>query len=338
MKGTSVLAFALVLTLGSKAQANAFDMFGFDPRGIGMGGALVAAANDYTAAYYNPSLLVLRKDAMIGVGFSWAQPVLTVDSATPGGNALLNAQRPPDFGGLSIGALFPLGGKVANRVALGFGLYSPSNNLLRTEAIDPNFPSWYLYQANADRIVINAGLGIRITDNFLLGLGGQFLAGFQGGVDFKVDLFSKEFKRRQLRTDLETTVAPVIGATVNVEELGLRIGASYRGAIQLKYALPTAIDLGEIGTLLLDIHGIAHYSPHTFTVGASYFTDQLTLSADFSYALWSRPRTRRWWWRSISTATWSTRSDSATRSTPRPTTSSPASTTRSPRGWASSTR
>jgi long-chain fatty acid transport protein len=286
-RAVSGLSIALALFISARSQANALELFGFDPRAVGMGGAQTAAAADYTAAFYNPSLLVLRKDVMIGVGFGWAQPVLSVKAVAPGTEGKLNAQKAPDFGGVTIGALFPLGGKVQNRVALGFGLYSPSNNLLRVEAIEPTFPAWYQYQSNPNRIVIASGVGVRLADFLLLGVGAQFLANFGGGVDFKLDLFSKEFKKRQLRNDLNTQVAPIAGLTFHAESIGLKVCVSYRAQLKLDFELPTSIDLGDLGVLGLDIRGVAHFSPHTFSSGVEFSKDNLTLTADVRYALWS---------------------------------------------------
>src|SRR5262245_35971641 len=104
---SSALFLALVVTLfGAPAASNASDVFGFDPRSIGMGGAQVASANDYTAAYFNPSLLVLKKDVMFGVGFSWAQPVMSVAAQNAADSARLNPAVAPDFGGFTLGVLF----------------------------------------------------------------------------------------------------------------------------------------------------------------------------------------------------------------------------------------
>lgn len=284
------LAALFVVGSAGEARANALETFGFDPRGIAMGGAQVASAEDFTATFYNPALLVMSKELKFGFGFAWAQPVMDVAPQVMGQESRVQAVSPPDYGGFSLGVLFPLAGKVENRVALGLGLYLPSNNLLRTQAVDPKTPSWYLYHSSPNRIVVNTGLSVRLHEYFTVGAGVAALANFGGGVDFKVDLFSKEFEKRAIQNDLENVVAPIAGFLVNLSPINLRIAGSYRGEMQLEYALPTTIDMGEIGSIDLNIAGVAHYTPHIFSLGAQYtmLDDDLTLSAEIRYAMWSR--------------------------------------------------
>lgn len=285
----ALIAFVTVAGSGA-ARGNALETFGFDPRAVSMGGAQVASAEDFTASFYNPAMMSLSKEIKFGFGFAWAQPVMDVAPVVMGQESRVQAATPPDYGGFSLGVLFPLAGKVQNRVALGLGLYLPSNNLLRTEAVDPKTPSWYLYHSSPNRIVVNTGVSVRLHEYFSVGAGVAALANFGGGVDFKVDLFSKEFEKRSIRNDLENVAAPIAGFLVNLTPINLRIAGSYRGEMQLDYALPTVIDMGEIGSIDLNIAGVAHYTPHIFSLGAQYATleEKLTLAAEIRYAMWSR--------------------------------------------------
>src|SRR5207249_572849 len=103
------------------------------PRGASMAGALTAEANDYTAVFYNPARLVLRKDVNFGFSFQWYRTNATVESVDLARDIHEGSRcaycTPPDAVGFSFGLLFPLAGKVQNRVAIGLGLFIPSQVL-----------------------------------------------------------------------------------------------------------------------------------------------------------------------------------------------------------------
>jgi long-chain fatty acid transport protein len=277
--------------LAPAAQAQIYDTYGFGPRAAAMGGAMTAEARDYSAVFYNPALLVERKDIDFGFSFQWNKMVSDVHSERePELDCALCT--PPDSVGYSLGLLFPLAGKVKNRVALGLGIYIPSQRLLRLLAPEPNAPFWYHYQSGFERIVIHVGAGIKITDWLTIGLGAQVLADLvpeQGGLgaDVKVDLFNKTVKARSIDAHLATRVSPVLGLQVHPIER-LRIGATYRGEISLLYQIPASVDLEGIGVLGFTIQGTTHYTPHTVAFGASWdITPELTVALDGEWQHWS---------------------------------------------------
>lgn len=288
-KAISALFASLALVLPAAAGAGVFDSFGYDPRGIGMGGAQVASADDYAASYFNPALLVLQDKVSFGYGFNWTQPRMSVRAVDPArAGELRSPETPSSFNGWSLGVLFPLGGKVSNRLALGVGLYLPSSNVLRTEAIDPRLPSWYFYQAGPERIIVAASAGARITDWLSIGAGAQILGALIGGFDFDLNLFSKQFEGRALRADLETRVAPLAGLALDFKPIGLRFGLNYRGAIASDYRLPTVFDLTDVGVIELVMEGVSHYSPDTFSAGVQYRIGAFVGTAELRYARWSK--------------------------------------------------
>ena len=70
MRQGSWLAFGVLLA-ASTAHATIYDTYGFGPRATAMGGAMTADARDFTAVFYNPALLVERKDVDFGFSFQW---------------------------------------------------------------------------------------------------------------------------------------------------------------------------------------------------------------------------------------------------------------------------
>ncbi len=277
---TTTLGFARV------ARANTFDTFGFDPRAISMGGAQTADTNDFTGVFYNPSRLSLLKQVNVGLGFTYERPGVTVTPTDP--SQQVTTLAPPDFANYTIGFVYPFGGKVQDKLAIGLGLGMPVRNLLRVQSVDPNTANWYLLQSSPDRIQIFLGVGIRPFDWLAIGFGAQMLSDFGGDVEFKVDLFNKEFQERDITNDLVTRASPVAGLTI-IPIPQLHIGFNWRAPMELDYDLPNHINLGDLGALFLDVHGVTFYTPHEFTFGVHYDpTPALTISGDLQYALWSK--------------------------------------------------
>jgi long-chain fatty acid transport protein len=197
--------------------------------------------------------------------------------------------QPSNAYGFSAGAVFPLGGKLKNRVALGVGAYIPAGRLLRTESPDPNRPFWYLYTGSPERLVVVGSVGVRITDWLSLGVGVQSLADLVGsGADVALNVATQAVTFREVDSHLEGRSAPVAGILVQPLPR-LRLAMSYRGDIHLLYSIPANVNLTGIGTLDFTVTGITHYSPHTLTWGAAFdVLPQLTVTADTILQLWNQ--------------------------------------------------
>jgi hypothetical protein len=290
-------ALALLLAAPS-ARAGPFDIFGYGPAGIARGGAMTSQVEDYTATFYNPGALTLNPDISIGIGYATESPRLRIDFDHPGQSSCDDTLRPTipahcgdTFAGYWLGVLFPLGGKVKNRVAIGVSAYLPTTDLIRTQSVDQGEPQFYLYQSLPDRITVLAALAVKIIqrEDFQLSAGGgvQALADFDGGVNFEVDILAKTFPQRNLRNDLRTRSAPIAGVVAKIHDKW-NIGLSYRASLSLPYRLPTKILLTDIGLLTLDIRGEGHWTPHTLVLGVGYRPiPALSLAADLTWEQWS---------------------------------------------------
>ncbi|MFZ5469440.1 MAG: OmpP1/FadL family transporter [Myxococcota bacterium] len=279
---------AAVVVLGAlSAQANSFETFGFGPRGTAMAGAVTAAADDYTAVFYNPSMLVLRKELGFGFSFTWNRAVTSVRSAENGRELDCAYCQPPDAVGYDVGLLFPLAGKVKNRVALGVGLHLPSQRFLRVLSPDPSRPFWYQFNSNPERFVFYAAAGIRLLDNLSIGIGVQALDDLIGqGANARVDLFSRAVKLRELDSHMANRAGPVAGLYWAVTPR-LRLGLSFRWEMALLVRIPAQVDLEGIGSLGFSVQGVVHYSPHTLAGGVAFdVTEKLTLTLDGQWMNW----------------------------------------------------
>ena len=280
---------ALAAWLPAAAQANVFDQFGFEPRGVAMGGAQVADAEGHVAAFFNPSMLALPRQASVGLGFAWIDPVTDVHAqAAADSSRLTLGAAPPTATGLSAGFLFPFGGKLDNRLAFGVGAYLPTSSVVHSQASTPNEPDWYFYQSKADRLVLAASLGLRVTDWLYVGGGVQVLGALLGGFDFRLNLFNQEFEQRALDNSLVMKVSPIAGLTLDFADAGLRVAFSYRAALDLDYDMPTSFEIADVGTITVRMQGHVHYTPHTMSLGMRFALGPIVAVGELRYALWSQ--------------------------------------------------
>lgn len=286
MRTARVLA-VVALAAAASARAEQFTTYGFGPRAAAMAGAMTADASDYTGTFYNPALLVNRKDVNFGFSVNWYRTFTEVTSRDSSKPIDCTYCQPPDAVGVSLGALFPLGGKVKNRVALGLALYIPTERLLRVLAPNANQPFWYHFNSHNERLIVYVGMGVKIVEWVTVGIGAQALADLVGkGANVQVDLFSKRVDAQVIDSHLAAHIAPVFGLQVRPLSR-LRFGVTYRYEMSLRYEIPATVDLEGIGSLAFEAHGYTHYSPHTFAFGVAFEPiDELTLALDGEFALW----------------------------------------------------
>ncbi len=292
MGGAAALSLIALVGLTRAARASDADTYGAGPRGTAMAGALVAGADDGSAAYYNPAGLALGARSgrtQLSIGYATGLPFVyvhrTLDDKE---HQQYSTYLPPSQGWVTAAGLFPLGGKIIrDRAALGFYLDDPQNDLVRVELLDPHDPQFLRYQADPNRLELATSLGVRFGDKVAAGIGVNVLAGIGGTADFDMDLFGKQVRHRKLDFTLKTTAAPIVGLTVTPTDR-LRFSFAYHGALSLPVVENSAIGLGDLGTLLLDVSGVVQYSPHELAVGAMVApTDHLRIDADLRYEMWN---------------------------------------------------
>ncbi len=270
------------------ARADPYSLYGFGPRAAAMGGAMTAEANDYSAVFYNPALLVDRTDVNFGASFQFHRMVSNVQAKDLAKDLDCANCNMPDTVGTSLGLVFPLGGKVKNHLAFGLGVYVPTAVLLRLNSPPATTPYWYRYNGNPERLQLHIAAGIKIVEWLKIGLGVQVLADLIGtSANVGVDLFSKEIKSGDINAYLGTRVAPVFSVHL-VPIKRLRLGVTFKYEMKLNYKIPATVDIAGIGTLGFVISGTAHFTPHTLNFGAAFdVTDNFTLTAEGEWQNWS---------------------------------------------------
>ncbi len=287
------------------ARASVFDTYGFGARGAAMAGAQTAAAEDFSAVYYNPAALTVHKHPHVGTALTLVAPScslerdasglapsgLTRGTPSPAAGPAPATETPDPNLGITLGLLFPLGGKIQNKFALGIGLYLPTIQVTRVDALDAATPQWYRYEALPDKIVIVPGLAYEIVPMLSVGLGMQVLGSLNGAADVDLDLLSQRFTRKNLKVDVDTATGLTAGLLFRPTDT-LRFGFSYRNALALDYHLRTDIRIQEVGHLVADISGTSLFTPTQYTWGAAWQplgeAGGLTVAADVLWARWSQ--------------------------------------------------
>jgi len=270
------------------AFASFWDLYGFNPRAIGMGNCQTAVADDFTAVHYNPASLTASKDVSFGFSFATTRPSLSLDFAK--GQPGVEALQPPNASAITFGSDFALGSEaIRDRIVLGLGLSVPLRSVLRGQALDPITPHWYMYQSLPQRIIANLALGVLPFDWLSLGVGVQFLAGLSGELDYELDVVAGRFTHKTVQFDIDPRAGPVLGLEVRPVD-GMRIGFGYRGEISATVDLPVSLVVTGIADLHIDTSFVVQYTPHQMTLGASYLIEEvgILLSAELTYALWSQ--------------------------------------------------
>lgn len=282
-----ILVVLALLAVPATAEANPWELFGFNARAIGMGGAHTAMTDDFTAVHYNPAALTVATEAGFGFGYNLARPNLSLDFDRA--ERAIADLEPPTSDGITFGTHFPMGGdRFRNRVVLGLAISVPTSSVLNGQALDPATPHWYMYQSLPRRIVASLGLGVMPVEWLSIGLGVQLLAGVEGRLDYELDVVAGRFSRKSVVFDIAPHAAPLAGIELRPFE-GLRFGVSYRASIQSDVDLP--VDLTVTGIADLSVTNVfnVQFAPHQLSFGISYELAELDLlfGADVVYALWS---------------------------------------------------
>ena len=323
---TLLTGIALALLTPSLALAQTglfFDEFGVGPAAIGMGQAMTAVADDYSAAYYNPAGLVQATAPLtVTLGYQYAKPRL---------RGRFDERPDLDFAeddstrGLLVGSTTQLGAidvirensPWASRAAIGLVLFANLPEI--NQFYNPKFrQDPYPLRYNSRWALFNFALaaGFRVTDWLSVGAGilprvdsyqntSDMPVAINIAIDPTTDDPTKGF-RLNLRQETRLSVIPIAGVQLKLPMLGrpdgLRIGAVYRDQYGGYYGTgPTRIDvvweLADGSTLLIwpspegrtvDYVG---FSPRQVSAGAAVrLREDLLLSAELTWKDFSKFR------------------------------------------------
>lgn len=288
MRAPRATLIAWALAWPAIALGSVFDTYGFGARGASMASAQAAAAEDFSAVYYNPAALTVHKHPHVGTAVTIVAPSMYVERAARRSSDQAPAVELPDPNvGVTLGLLVPLGGKIENRFALAIGAYLPTLQVTRVDALDAATAQFYRYESLPDKIVVAPALAYELHPTVSLGLGLQVLGALNGTADVDLDLLTQRFVRKNLKVDVETTTGLTAGILVRPDPT-LRLAVSYRESLALDYDLTTQIGILDVGRLVADISGTSLFTPTQVTGAIAWLpTDAWVVTADAVWARWS---------------------------------------------------
>jgi long-chain fatty acid transport protein len=270
------LVLITVLSVARVASASPVDVFGFGSRQAGMGGAVAATVDDFSAGYYDPAGLAFGHGKRVSFGFLGARSHLHVnDDAYPITEPL----------GLVFGASTPapLGGPLADRVYVGIGMVLLPTTIIRVIARLPSEPLYPYYDNRTQRLVVMPVIAAKITNHLAAGIGINVLAGLGGQV------VANEGPTRALDARVDEQIPTI--ARVNA---GLRwdVNRFYSAALvyRQKFSVPfsTIANNSVAGEPIdLAIHAEGLFTPDQIVAGNAFHTDVADVTFDLTWARWS---------------------------------------------------
>ncbi len=240
------------------------------------------------------------------ISYMYTYPIMKIDSSGNLPDGGLN------FGTTTIGLVLDLNHFVimpkdivsSARFGLGLGLMQ-DGTLVKLNDVDLRAHNYMRYGREAQRAVILAGAGFGfLNDMFGFGVGANIWTKGEGKVEMKnLELSpTEQVPTQQVMMDLKPDIAPSGGIYFSPGKLfsvveGLEWGVNYRGELYMDLPLQTNASMSLAGIdLELGLYILDYYTPHTITTGLAYtitdkhfsFMNDLTITLDFEYQMWSR--------------------------------------------------
>ncbi len=310
----TVLCFLLFLGTSLLSHGSGFLIYEHGAAAMGMGGAFVALANNPTAIFHNPAGIAWLEGTQISFGTTLIRPQNSLSLSNWPDPTYQNVDGESQW---FYPSSFYISHKINDRVAAGFGFFSPYG--LGTKW-PKDYPLKYIaYSDDMATFFFNPTLAYKVNENFSLGIGVSYI---YATIDFK--LVELEALNIGPLIGMPFTVNSLVSIPVSLEASGsgwgLNAGALYRGEnfsigfnwrsgfkidfegdldlenpqVQILAPYDQLIPAGPVAQAMAQIipsEGDASTSfkfPHILGVGAAFnLSESLILSADIHYILWS---------------------------------------------------
>ena len=278
---------ALMVGSCASASANPLDEYGFGARSISLGGAATAAADDFSANYYNPAAVAEGDWLRLELGYTSQHAALSINGQDQGVDASEGFQ----------GGLVVPGDVLNRRVAASVGIHLPDARVTRLRALPERQPRWVVYDNRPQRLVIAASLAIELFEDLYVGGGLTFLANTQGQVDIRGDVGALDVDKTVLLSSVDVDLPAIRYPTAGLlwTPGNWRFGFSFRGEFNLAIdlALRVTADIAETpqeeeATFAIRSRSVNLFSPRQYSLGTAYDGDGWLVSVDLQYLEWRR--------------------------------------------------
>ena len=312
-----------------QAVASPVEFYGFAARKMGRAGGGVALAEGPESIVVNPAALPGQRYAEVSIGFVSVQseftdfPELYWDTNRDG--LVDDLDEPLDAGpaydpvqGFMIGVTRPIG----DTFSFGLGLFMPLQRIIRLQTLEPQIPSYFLYENRAQRYELAIGAGWRPKWGISIGAGVQMIPRAQYSLDATLDVTVSGATAEDdeagdivgigvdvhgMTLDLVPGFAPILAVHWDAGKAlpalnGLEVGASWRGDAGLPVDVEIDLqinartdEIGDLEDIVLPMYmsvGIGvfdHYTPSQLNLGAAYtLADTLTITSDIKRTAWDQ--------------------------------------------------
>lgn len=313
---TAALLTAALLCLPLSAGAHPFDLFGAGARASAMGGAGAAAAEGFSAIYYNPAGMTLAGDVMsVGMVFSLDQVRIDMkerpkgyDLPDLGGRSVkiptrdrlsprVNVEDIPDLSAFMVGAVGSFG---VEAMRVGVTVLLPVNRIGRQASRFPDEREQYfsnrldfeLVGERSQHQVILLALAYRLYPWLSIGGGMSIMPEVTSTSSVYIDDPSQQDRIEVALNNDQVGRAALHAGVVVIPTDNLRFGLSYRGANYLRMKLLNSVQIRgfESDASSFPIEQVSeivvNYSPDQFTLGGTWQRGRMLLTADALWAIW----------------------------------------------------
>ncbi|MBH1988604.1 MAG: outer membrane protein transport protein [Myxococcaceae bacterium] len=250
------------------------DVFGAGARNKALGGAGVAIAEDYTATFYNPSLLSFCRGSRLSLGYDYVHTGL---HATPPAEQL-NHYQSMNLG-LCLKPLSTVGIGIYTNLSLGPIEFNP-----KTEDTTPTF---VLYGPDLKAFSMIMAVGYAPFPWLTIGAGASLSTSVKLGANLNTSIGAQT----PVSAEFPTQISPILGALVGITGVPipeLKLSLVYRSTSYGAIDIVQKTDLYNQPLITINTQGYLAYSPHQLAFGSSYvFDHRLMVSADATLYFWS---------------------------------------------------
>ncbi|MBZ0272809.1 outer membrane protein transport protein [bacterium] len=253
------------------AQASPLDMYGFGARARGMASAQTAAANDFSALYYNPAALIEVHATQVRLGIVSADPTIDIDLKRASGISNRQAkvlrdmeeaaEDVPTITGYDFGiVLSPF-----EIFKAGLALYVPERRAVILRPIDTHRPTPILHDHYAQRAAVFVGGAIEAFPGLSVGLGTHVFIKVRGHLVVPIEGSNKQplsdeiDSAADLTIDFPFTAEPFFGLYWKPKPW-IRFGASYRSQFEWDVEIDAELDL-VLRNYVIDLSRLADLAP-----------------------------------------------------------------------------
>ncbi|UCE22611.1 MAG: outer membrane protein transport protein [Candidatus Aminicenantes bacterium] len=292
--GVIALAALIIFALSPSAHGAGFLIYEHGAAAMAMAGAFVGLANDATAVFHNPAGIAFLEGTQVSAGVTLIFPSSTLTMPDIG---LVNPAYGETYDQVSqvfYPPTFYITHKFTDNLVAGFGFFAPYG--LGTEWPDPaTFPLRYIStRANMQTLIFNPTLAYKFNDNLSVGVGVSYIhSSLELDLTYLLDLTAiPPLGIYDIPVTVEETTGTAWAVNAGFLYKGdmFSLGFNWRGGFTIDYdgnldldMSPVPIPLPENGTV------VAPFSfPHILGIGTAFnLSDQLILTADVHYILWS---------------------------------------------------